>query len=76
MLNVGFRIGGSALNKEIEEVLVDIKFPFTVGYGLAAGISNQVSGQFCYFCFEQKTEFEFLMSFEVQGSQLGMWFLG
>lgn len=26
-------IGGSALNKEIEEVLVDIKFPFTVGYG-------------------------------------------
>lgn len=26
-------IGGSALNKEIEEVLVDIKLPFTVGYG-------------------------------------------
>lgn len=29
---------------------------------LAAGISNQVRGQFCYFCFELKTEFEFLMS--------------
>lgn len=29
---------------------------------LAAGLSNQVSGQFCYFCSEPKTEFEFLMS--------------
>lgn len=27
-------IGGAGLNAEVEQVLVDIKFPFTVGYGM------------------------------------------
>lgn len=27
-------IGGAALNKEVAEFLIDIKFPFTVGYGM------------------------------------------
>jgi long-chain acyl-CoA synthetase len=27
-------IGGAALNKEVEDFLVDIQFPFTIGYGM------------------------------------------
>ena len=33
--NVGeFIIGGASLNEEVEKLLMDIRFPFTVGYGM------------------------------------------